>query len=107
MSFSYCLPNLSVERNFKAVGPADIRHVNSGGLYLPFPLKTTKLFGFSETDPGVSLFRSPVTVHIPCTLFHPLLNPGSTRLISSPNVGPFSVSQSLPVRGSKSIPKLF
>jgi hypothetical protein len=44
---------------------------------------------------------------MPSTLFQPLLNPGSTKLISSPNTTPFSVSHSLPVTGSKSIPKLF
>jgi len=50
---------------------------------------------------------SSSNVQNPCILDHPPLNPGSTRLISSPKVGPFSVSQGFPVRGSKSIPNLF
>ena len=46
-----------------------------------------------------------VDVEIPCTSAHPLLNPGSTKLISSPSPGPFSVSHKLPVIGSKLMPK--
>src|SRR5688500_17556788 len=106
MSFSYCLPNLSELKNLIALGPRDSCHVNSGELYFPYPPKSTKPFsgygGAASVIPSSSF-----SVHVPCTLLHPLLKPGSTRLISSPKSSPFSVSQSLPVIGSKSIPKLF
>jgi hypothetical protein len=81
--------------------------MNSGALYFPFPPKSTKLDdGLELTGPAVSFPIVPSGVHIPIICAHPLLNPGSTRLISSPKVGPFSVSHNFPLTGSKSIPKL-
>jgi hypothetical protein len=87
----------------RAVGPIVGIHVNSGALYFPFPPNSNKSSGFSI----MSSDGPPFLGQIPCTLFQPLLNPGLTGLISSPNPGPFSVSHRLPVTGSKSIPKLF
>ena len=86
----------------RAVGPIVGIHANSGALYFAFPPNSNKSSGFSI----MSSDGPPFLGHIPCTSFHPLLNPGSTRLISSPNPGPFSVSHSVVVTGSKSIPKL-
>src|SRR5918999_463533 len=59
----------------------------------------------SNTDDGFNLEEDKEA--IPCISCHPLLNPGSTKLISSELPGPFSVSHIFPVIGSKSNPKLF
>src|SRR5215212_1959062 len=104
--FSYCLPNLSEFRNLRAVG-AIVRSVaSSGALYTPFPSKVTKsLGGILLSAPMAGPGLDPAS-HIPATCDQPLLNPGLTRLISSPKVLPFSVSHKSPVEGSKSIPKV-
>src|ERR671920_370075 len=105
MSFWYCFPSFTESRNFSAVGATGFSHVNSGGLYLPFPAKSTKLDdGLEMSCPAVSFPIDPSGAHIPITCAHPLLNPGSTRLISSPYLGPFSVSHRLFVTGSKPNP---
>ena|SRR5437867_2751846 len=107
MSFSYCLPNLVELKNLTAVTPTPpYDHVNSGALYLPRPSKFTKPSFFNEAMFPRELGCEALIFQMPCTLAHPLLNPGSTRLISSPPPAPFSVSHNFPVTGSKSSPKL-
>jgi hypothetical protein len=106
MSFTYSIPNLSELRNFSAVGPKVKVHSNSGSLYFPFPSKLTK------SSSGLNPSSSSSSIEVedygkPVISNHPLLNPGSTKLISSPYPGPFSVSHIFPVTGSKSNPKLF
>src|SRR5712691_10160190 len=106
ISFSYCFPNLDELRNVSAVGATGVSQENSGGLYFPFPPNSTRLLGcIGATGPGPD--DSPPACHIPCTLVQPLLNPGSTKFISSPNAGPFSVSHNCLLIGSKPIPKPF
>src|SRR5687767_7221806 len=101
MSFVYSELNLDELKKAMEVSPGEgWYHASSGALYFPFQSKETKLD--SEVIlPG----EFSIGVQIPCTLFHPLLNPGSTRFISSPYSGPFSVSHNFPVKGSKAIPK--
>jgi len=94
--------NLVELKNASVIGPTGFSQVNSGVLYLPLPSKSTKPGGFI-----VSILLSFMYSHIPAVLLCPLLNPGSTRFISSPKKSPFSVSHKLPVTGSKSIPNEF
>src|SRR5918995_768515 len=47
-SFSYCFPNLSEAKNFMAVTPTGAFHVNSGLLYFPLSLKSTRPSGSLE-----------------------------------------------------------
>ncbi|CAN5611096.1 hypothetical protein BH18THE1_BH18THE1_17110 [soil metagenome] len=56
MSFWYSLPYLFEFKDFIAVTPMVWFHINSGLLYLPIPLKYTKLSsGFNEICPGVAV----------------------------------------------------
>src|ERR671933_1161457 len=105
MSFSYCLPILVEFRKDSPVGATVVFHVSSGGLYFPLPPKSSKIFASGDSIIGPDFLLSLFS-HTPCTFAHPLLKPGSTRFISSPYAGPFSVSHSFLVTGSKSIPKL-
>src|SRR5688500_9995746 len=118
MSFSYSEPKFLESRNNSAVGGVDLSHMNSGGEYCPFPSKYTKSLGLLPTvtysPPSPSLpssvcnfLPSSFTLQMPNILSEPLLDPGSAKLISSPNFGPFSVNHNFSVTGSKSIPKLF
>src|SRR5437867_10577587 len=103
MSFAYFEPNFDELKKSMEVRPGEgWYHESSGSLYLPVLLKETKLEKSEVMFPGEFSFG----VQIPCTLFHPLLKPGCTKLISSPYSGPFSESHNIPVKGSKAMPKL-
>ena len=106
MPFSYCFPSLSEFRNLRAVGPTIYFQVNSGLLYFPRRSKFTRI-SLSSLSLIIEAAGPPLAFQIPCTLFHPLLNPGSTRLISSPKLGPFSVSHKSPVTGSNQYQSYF
>ena len=98
--FWYCFPNLSELRNLSAVTPSVAVQTNSGSLYWLFAPKLTKsvagfivvavfllLLSVIKYHPlDASSETSVITSFTKPSIFeYPLLNPGSTRLISSAN----------------------